>query len=30
MVEGHHGNLKNTGDGILASFNGPGRAVRAR
>jgi class 3 adenylate cyclase len=29
MVERHHGNLiKNTGDGILATFDGPGRAVR--
>src|SRR6266404_9765232 len=29
MVERHRGNLiKNTGDGILATFNGPGRAVR--
>jgi pimeloyl-ACP methyl ester carboxylesterase len=29
MVEKHRGNLvKNTGDGILATFDGPGRAVR--
>ena len=29
MVERHRGNLiKNTGDGILATFDGPGRAVR--
>jgi class 3 adenylate cyclase/pimeloyl-ACP methyl ester carboxylesterase len=29
MVERHHGNLiKTTGDGILATFDGPGRAVR--
>src|SRR6202008_2492492 len=28
-VERHRGNLiKNTGDGILATFDGPGRAVR--
>jgi pimeloyl-ACP methyl ester carboxylesterase len=29
MIEKHRGNLvKNTGDGILATFDGPGRAVR--
>ena len=29
MVERHRGNMiKNTGDGILATFDGPGRAVR--
>jgi class 3 adenylate cyclase len=29
MVERHRGNLiKNTGDGILATFDGPSRAVR--
>jgi pimeloyl-ACP methyl ester carboxylesterase len=29
MIERHRGNLiKNTGDGVLATFDGPGRAVR--
>jgi class 3 adenylate cyclase len=29
MVERHRGNLiKNTGDGVLATFDGPGHAVR--
>ena len=29
MVENHRGKLvKNTGDGILATFDGPGRAVK--
>ena len=29
MIGRHHGNLvKNTGDGVLATFDGPGRAVR--